>query len=606
MQNPAIQKEYDLRRAVTDNRVLGLWRLMTGFRLAYVASTASLGLAAVAKVATFMLLRYFVDNVLGHENLSYLAPRVALGFVGLAAVEGSFTFLSRTVAARTAEGTTVRLRNCLFDHIQRLSFDYHDRTPTGELLERSTSDLDALRRFFADQAIDMGRILSLFSVSLVALLRLNVRLALTSVMAVPLLVIMSIVFFRRVSAAYESMQEQEAVVSTTLQENLTGVRVVRAFARQDFERSKFDRDSWERFQRGKRFMQLHSLYWPVSDTVCGLQMLIGVSAGALMTMDGLISVGTYLAYVGLLIWVVWPIRNLGRLIVHMSSGLVSYGRVATVLAEPREPLTAGTWQPVAGVRGAIAFDHVGFVYPSGYPALEDVSFRCEPGQAVALLGSTGSGKTTLVNLLPRFYEYTAGSITLDGVELSEYSRHFLRQQIGIVEQEPFLFSRSLRENITYGVHREASQQEIETAAQIAAIHEDVVAFPKGYDTVVGERGVMLSGGQKQRVAIARALLKDPRILILDDSTSSVDVETEHLIRQALRRLMQGRTTFIIAHRVQSVMDADWIVVFDKGRVVQMGTHDQLMESESFYRRIYQMQTRADEQLEKEITGARVL
>lgn len=225
---------------------------------------------------------------------------------------------------------------------------------------------------------------------------------------------------------------------------------------------------------------------------------------------------------------------------------------------------------------------------------------------MALLGSTGSGKTTLVNLLPRFYEYTAGSITLDGVELSEYSRHFLRQQIGIVEQEPFLFSRSLRENITYGVHREASQQEIETAAQIAAIHEDVVAFPKGYDTVVVERGVMLSGGQKQRVAIARALLKDPRILILDDSTSSVDVETEHLIRQALGRLMQGRTTFIIAHRVQSVMDADWIVVFDKGRVVQMGTHDQLMESESFYRRIYQMQTRADEQLEKEITGARVL
>jgi ATP-binding cassette subfamily B protein len=232
--------------------------------------------------------------------------------------------------------------------------------------------------------------------------------------------------------------------------------------------------------------------------------------------------------------------------------------------------------------------------------LKDISFRCEPGQAVALLGSTGSGKTSLVNLLPRFYEYTGGSLTLDGVELKEYPRHFLRQQIGIVEQEPFLFSRTIRENITYGVGREVSDEEAEAAARAAAIHDVITSFPDGYDTLVGEKGVTLSGGQKQRVAIARTLLKDPRILILDDATSSVDTETEGEIRNALRRLMQGRSTFIIAHRIQSVMNADLILVLDQGAIVQRGTHDELMAQEGIYRQIYDVQARIEDELEKEI------
>lgn len=602
----ATTSEYDLKNAVTPNRLLGLWRLMTGFRLTYLGATLGLALAATSKVATFLLLRYFVDGILGQDNMAHIVPRIALAFVGLALFEGTFTFLSRSLAARTAEGITLRLRDYLFDHIQRLSFTYHDRTPTGELLERCTSDVDAVRRFFADQAIGVGRILSLFGVSVIALLRLNVRLALTSIVVVPVLVVMSLFFFRKVSKAYEAMQEQEAILSTTLQENLTGVRVVKAFARQEFEREKFERDNWEKFERGKRFMKLHSLYWPLSDVLCGAQMLVGVSTGALMTMNGTISIGTYLAYTGLLIWVIWPMRNLGRFIVQMSSGLVSYQRVAKVIGEKREPLAAGTCRPDGDVRGEIVFDEVGFVYPSGYRALDSVCFRCKPGQAIALLGSTGSGKTTLVNLLPRFYEYSDGSLTLDGVELNHYPRSFLRQQIGIVEQEPFLFSRTIRENMTYGVRREVSDAEIEAAAKAAAIHQDIIEFPQGYDTLVGERGVMLSGGQKQRVAIARTLLKDPRILILDDSTSSVDTETEHLIRQALQGLMKGRTTFIIAHRIQSVMNADLILVFDKGKVVQMGAHAELMQQDGIYRRIHDLQTRLDIELEKEIASVQLL
>ncbi|MBE9507800.1 MAG: ABC transporter ATP-binding protein, partial [Chloroflexi bacterium] len=395
----------------------------------------------------------------------------------------------------------------------------------------------------------------------------------------------------------------EAKLSTTLQENLTGVRVVKAFARQPYERDKFEQDNWEQFLRGRRLLMMHSLFWPISDILCGGQMLGGFLAGALMALNGTITVGTYLAYAGLVVWIIWPMRNLGRLIVHMSTGLVSYGRVAELIKEEREPLTEGTCRPPGNVRGEIAFDEVCFEYDNGDGAvLKEISFLCKPGQALALLGSTGSGKTSLVNLLPRFYEYTGGSLTLDGVELKEYPRHYLRQQIGIVEQEPFLFSRTIRENITYGVGRDVSEEEIEAAARAAAIHDVITSFPEGYETLVGEKGVTLSGGQKQRVAIARTLLKDPRILILDDATSSVDTETEGEIRAALQRLMEDRTTFIIAHRIQSLMNADQILVLDGGRIVQRGTHDELMAQDGIYRQIYDMQARIEDELEREIAN----
>jgi ATP-binding cassette subfamily B protein len=530
---------------------------------------------------------------------------VALGFLALALAQGAFTFLGGKLAAQTAEGVVLRLRNYLYDHIQRLSFTYHDHTPTGELIQRCTSDVDALRRFFADQAIGAGRIVMLFVVNLTALLVLNWQLALLSVIVVPIIVIISILFFRRVTKAYEAYQEQDAVLSTTLQENLTGVRVVRAFARQEYERGKFEGDNWEKFLRGRRLLTMHSLYWPISDTLCGFQMLFGFFLGAMMAINGTITVGAYLAYAGMVIWLIWPMRNLGRLIVQMSTGMVSYGRVAKVIDQDREPLDEGIQELADCLQGEVTFDRVGFAYDQGNQVLREISFHCKPGQAIALLGSTGSGKTSLVNLLPRFYEYTSGSLTLDGIELADYPRHLLRRKIGIVEQEPFLFSRTIRENISYGAGREVSQAEIEAAAQAAAIHDSILTFPEGYDTLVGEKGVTLSGGQKQRLAIARALLKDPSLLILDDSTSAVDTETEAQIRGALEYLMKGRTTFVIAHRIQSLMSADLILVLDRGRIVQRGIHEELITQDGIYRRIYEMQARIEVEMKKEIDRARL-
>jgi ATP-binding cassette subfamily B protein len=550
-----------------------------------------------------MLLRFFVDTYFVQNNQTVTLPVLALAFLGLAAMEGGFTFLSGVLSSQTAEGVTRRLRNYIYNHIQHLSFTYHSKTPTGDLIERSTSDVDALRRFFSDQAINVGRILLLFIINFVALLNLNVKLALISIIVIPFILVVSIILFKKVSKSYEAYQEQEATLSTRLQENLAGVRVVKAFSRQSFEMEKFEKDNWEKYIRGKRLTIMHSLFWPLSDVLCGAQMLAGYLVGALMAINGDISVGTYLAYAGMVIYIIYPLRNLGRVIVQTSTGLVSYGRVMDIIKESREPLDQGDHLPSGNVHGDISFENVGFEYENGDHTLQNISFKVKPGQVIALLGSTGSGKSTLVNLLPRFYEYTNGKIMLDGIELNRYPRKYLRQQIGIVEQEPFLFSRTIRENITYGVGREVSDEEVENAARAAAIHEVILTFQDGYKTLVGERGVTLSGGQKQRVTIARTILKNPRILILDDSTSSVDTETEAEIREALQNLMADRTTFIIAHRIQSITDADLILVMDQGKIIQKGTHSSLAAEKGIYQEIFNIQTQIEVELEKEITNA---
>ncbi len=600
-------KYYDLNlsKTLSKKRLVGLLRLMKGFHWLYIGATLALAIATISRTGIYLVLRRFIDEVIIAGNYGATLTTVILAFIGLALLQGGFTFVSGWLASKTAESTTRRLRNYLFDHLQRLPYAYHAESKTGDLIARATSDVDAINRFYGEQAIGIGRILLMFIVNFAALLQLNTRLALISVVAVPIIIGVSIFFFSKVSKAYEEYQEQEATLSARLQENLTGVRVVKAFARQGYESYKFDQENWQKFRLGKKLLSIHSLFWPVSDVICGAQMLTAFFVGAIMALNGTITVGTYLAFSSLVIWIIWPMRGLGRLIVQTSTGMVSYSRVAEILEKDREPLLEGKIDPEGNVDGEIVFEHVDFEYEQDNPVLKDINFTCHPGDVIALLGSTGSGKTTLVNLLPRFYDADEGQIRLDGVDITQYPRKYLRSQIGIVEQEPFLFSRSIRENITYGVHRKVDQEEIIQAAKFAAIHEVIEDFPNGYETLVGERGVTLSGGQKQRVAIARALLKNPRILILDDSTSSVDTETEAQIRSALEHLMENRTTFIIAHRIQSVMDADLILVFDKGEIVQKGTHQALMGQRGMYREIFDIQTRIEVALEKEISSVNV-
>lgn len=643
MQQSFLYPPLNLKKTISSNRLVGLWGLMKGFRLTYLGAVASLAVATIAKALTYLLLAYFVDDILNQSQPTVPFYLIALGFVGLAFFQGGFTFVSGKLAARSAEGVILRLRNYLFDHIQRLPFTYHDHTQTGELIQRCTSDVDAVRRFFAEQAIEVGRVLMLFTINFAALLSINTRLAWLSIISFPIAFIYSSLVARRIHTVYESHQEQEGVLSATLQENLTGIRVVKAFARQQFEMDKFEQANFELYQRGRRLVKLFATYWPVLESISGLQMVLVFFVGALMVIEGTMTIGDYLAFAGLVIWIIWPLQGLGRLITQTSTGLVSYNRLVDIIRESREeerdeeiksrgaggqggrgvimvtqdalrqatpisledsvlsqlPATSnGTNGKVPlTIHGEVVFKNVSFEYDAKTRVLHDISFAAKPGQMVALLGPTGSGKSSLVNLLPRFYDYTGGQILLDGLELSRYPLPELRRQVGIVEQEPFLFSRTLRENIAYGVRREVTQTEIEAAARAAAIHDIILTFPDGYDTLVGEKGVTLSGGQKQRMAIARTLLKDPRILVFDDAVSAVDTETEAIIHAALERLRQGRTTFVIAHRIQTVMRADLILVLDQGRIVQRGRHHELMAQEGIYRRIYELQSSIEQEIE---------
>ena len=584
----------------TKNKLLSLWHLMHGYHFHYFVSTVFLALAAFARTGMYIFLGNFIDRLMNEKLIGQELTLEALTFGSLIALQALSSFMSSWMANFSAENTTRRLRDYLFDHIQRLSYSYHSESKTGDLLERATSDVDTLRRFFADQAIGVGRIVMIFIISFAAIARMNLRLAFVSIIIIPIVLVVSIIFFKRLSKTYEAYQEQGAILTTDLQENLSGIRVVKAFARQEYEIEKFDKENAAKLRLGKKFNWMHALFWPLSDIICSAQNVGSTFYAATMVLNNLMTIGDFISFSGLLGWLIWPIRNLGRLIIDTSRALVSYDRISVVLKAPEEDMTSCTYQPEDSVKGQITFDTVSFAYEKDFTVLDDVSFTCEAGQVVALLGSTGSGKTSLVNLLPRFYDVTSGRILLDGVNLNEYSREFLRSQIGIVEQEPFLFSCSIRDNITYGIHREVTQEEIEEAAREAAIHDVILGFKHGYDTLVGERGVTLSGGQKQRLAIARTLLINPRILILDDSTSSVDMETEVQIRAALDSLMNNRTTFIIAHRIQSIMNADLILVFDKGKIVQMGEHNSLLNQDGIYKDIYDIQARIDSALQEEI------
>lgn len=644
-------KTFDLKKIANSSRLKGVWQLTSGYRTVYFGAILAIAVATFARTGVFFVLAFFVDNVLDQKpvregsllpadwlngivaryEIVELLPWLALTFVVMAVIQGIFTYLSGRWAAWTAETVSRKLRDYLYDHLQRLSFTYHDQTQTGELISRVTSDVDSIRLFYAEQAIGSGRIVFLFVINFIGIYLISPYLAWMSTIVVPVIAVISIFFFREVGKAFELFQEQESRLSNRFQEHVSGVRVVKAFARQPYETERFETENSNKFRVGIKFGLLHGTFWPITDIMCGAQMIYAFYLGATLAIQGDISPGAYLAFAQMVLLIIWPIRNIGRLITQMSTAVVSFGRVQDIIAQDREPLLQGDLSGEGNLAGAVKFDNVSFGYEAALatssvesantvgamarqtkeerlskndelPVLHNISFEVQPGQIVALLGGTGSGKTSLVNLLDRFYEYDDGLITIDGRPLQNYRREYLRKQIGIVMQEPFLFSRSIKDNITYGVSREVSDEEVFAAAKAAAVHDVILSFPRGYETMVGERGVTLSGGQKQRLTLARTLLRDPSILILDDATSSVDTETESQIRAALNRLMANRTTFIIAHRIQSVMIADLILVLDDGRIVQRGTHDELVNQPGIYQQVYNLQAKIEDELQQELGG----
>ena len=546
----------------------------------------ALVLSSAASLATPQLIRVAIDGGIVPRSLRVILLAVG-GLVGAALLRGLFQFLQGYLAERASQGVAYDLRNVLFEKIERLGFGYYDRVETGQLVTRLTSDVEQIRTFAGSGVVQLAAAVVMLVGTATLLFLTDWRLALLSLTIVPVIAVLLLRFVRRIGPLFRGVQQTLGRLNSVLQEDLAGIKVIRTFAREDYERDRYRSVNDELLNKNLETVRAFAGNFPFVFLLANLGTLIIVLFGGLQVIGGRLSVGELVAFNTYLGFLLFPIFTIGFLAAGISRAGASSQRVFEVLDAPLEVQDAPDATPLPPIACRVEFDGVGFRYPgSEREVLRDVSFVAQPGQTVAILGTTGSGKSTLVNLIPRFYDVTEGSVRLDGHDVRDVTLASLRSQMGIVLQTSLLFSGIVRDNVAYG-RPDATQEEIETATRAARADEFIRELPEGYDTVIGERGVGLSGGQRQRIAIARALLVDPRLLILDDSTSAVDAETEAAIQESLDRMMHEghRTVFVIAQRISTVRDADLILVLDGGTVAASGTHDELLAESELYNEI---------------------
>jgi len=531
--------------------------------------------------------------LISYENAERILITSAIAILIFAVLRGVFAFLQTFTAERNSQSVAFDMRNDLFAKIQSLSFSYHDRNQTGQLMIRATDDVEKVRVFIGQGLLMAVGAIILLTGTLVILFSTNVRLTLVALPILPIVLILFMFFGSKMGPMFARIQKRLDKVNTVLQENLAGIKVVKAFTRERSEQQKFDHAADDLMDQQIYVARLFSILFPIVILIASLGQAMVLYFGGRQILDGTLTLGQWQEFSLYLVFLFMPAAQLGMIITQMSQASASSTRIFEILDVENELEDKKDAIELPEVEGRVKFDNVTFRYfNSGEPVLKDVSMDVEAGETVALLGATGSGKSTIINLLPRFYDPSSGSITIDGYDLRDIKIESLRTQIGIVLQETTLFAGTIRENIAFG-KPDASFEDIEAAAKAAAAHNEIIAFPEGYETPVGERGTTLSGGQRQRIAIARALLLDPRILILDDSTSSVDLMTEAEIQQALDKLMMGRTSFVIAQRISTVINADQILVLDKGQIVASGNHEELLEDSEIYAEIYSSQLIGD-------------
>ncbi len=562
----------------------------------------SLLIATGAMLEVPRLSQTIIDQGIAQGN-GRLVLWLSLAMVGLAVLRAVFQFAQGALAARTAQGIAFDLRNALYDKIQSLSFSYHDQVQTGQLLTRATSDVEILQRFVGQGAIMfLSAVLMMFG-AVVLLFSLNWRLALVMVVVIPITFGLFGLFARRAMPLFKEVQERLSRLNVVLQENLAGVRVVKAFARERHEAARYGEANRALYDIHLQVNNILSLAFPTIFGVFNLTTLAIYWFGGLQVIGNTLTVGELVAFASYVGIGFFPVMMIGMIVAMLSSAAASAERIFDILDAHSEVVDKPDAQVLPRVEGRVTFENVTFRYfEGGEPVLKEVSLVAEPGQRIALLGATGSGKSTIINLIPRFYDVDEGRVLIDGYDVRDVQLSSLRSQIGIVLQETNLFEGTIRENIAFG-RPDATLEEVVAAAKAAEAHDFIMGFANGYDTRVGERGTTLSGGQKQRVAIARALLLDPRILILDDATSSVDLATEYRIQQALERLMAGRTSFIIAQRVATVLNADQILVLDRGQIVARGVHEELLATSEIYAEIYQSQLQEERELRVDLAAS---
>ena len=548
--------------------------------------------AVLLQLAIPLILRSVLDDGLDPDNPGLVYVAGAL-LVGVTALRGAAVYGQNYLVAFLGQRLAFQLRNLLYDKLQRLSFAYHDRSQTGDLMSRAAADVEAVRHFFHFGLPMVFSVLLTGVGTIAALVWLDWRLAALAIGGFVVILAVSVAMGRWLRPLQERVQAHTARISVAWQESLTGIRVVKAFGRERAQEESFLDSAGDLYRAHMRVTHAQALSLPLLTLLLALGLALTLYVGGREVILGRMSLGTLVAATGFLVQLGHPLRRLSWLAGMASRCHAGSRRLFEVLDAVSEVRESPNARPLPQARGALRFEHVSFHYDRHLPVLHEVSFTAEPGQTVALLGGTGSGKTTLAQLIPRFYDPTNGVVSLDGVDLRNLQLDALRQRIGIVMQDTWLFSTTIRDNIAYG-RPDIGLDAIVAAARAAHAHDFIMSFPDGYDTWIGERGVTLSGGQRQRVAIARAFARDPRLLILDDATSSVDVETEFLIQRALRSLMVGRTTVVIAHRLYTLRHADLILVLSGGRIVQRGTHDELLDEPGLYQTVYTQQSRDPE------------
>ena len=541
----------------------------------------------------------WVNGLGGREFMARNLWIVGLALVGLNILSGVFSFSKGRSQAVAGENVSLYLREKLYSHIQRLPFSYHVKAETGDLVQRCTSDVETVRRFLAGQLMQVVNAVMMIGFALFYLLRDNGKITLISMILVPVLFLFAWLFFKWVIKSFRLADESEGKMSAVLQENLTGVRVVRAFGRQEYEVEKFEAANSDLKKKNFKICNLLAVYWATSDALSMIQSMLTLLTCVFFAIRGEITVGTLTIFTSYIWKLLWPIRQLGRILSDAGKSSVAMERIDEILRQPEEPAEPDAIKP--SLKGDIVFDHVTFAYADGRDVLKDMSFTIPQGKTVAILGATGSGKSSVVHLIQRLFEPKKGEIRIGGTPINKIDRYYLRSRVGLVLQEPFLYSRTLKENVAIAVPN-ATDEAIDQAVQDAAAKAFILESDKGFETLVGERGVTLSGGQKQRVAIARTLMKDNDILIFDDSLSAVDTETDAQIRTALKRRSKDTTTIIISHRIVTLSQADLILVMEDGRVTEQGTHDQLIHSGGLYSRIFNIQTALEEEFKEENTG----
>ncbi len=499
-----------------------------------------------------------------------------------------FFFLQRVLIAYFAENVSYNMRNKLYDHLQNLSFSYHSNAETGDLIQRTTTDVDTYRMFIGEQLVEVVRMTFLMVFTIFQMSQMHVPMTLISIIVAPIIFVIASVYFVYVKKVFKRVEEAEGTMTTTLQESVTGIRVVKAFGNERFEIERFDEKSHVFRKESYTLIRLMAWFWGGTDFLIFGQYLLTASFGIYFVVMGQLGAGQFIAFLSLLGLIVWPIRQLGRIIGDFGKTTVSLDRLDDIILTPTEHDEDQGEYPE--IKGNIAFKSVGFQFEDDpRPLLKNISFDVAAGQTVAIVGKTGSGKSTLLNLMVRLLDHQEGHILFDGTDIKDINKKWLRKHVGIILQEPFLYSKTVFENIAI-MNQKAPKDSIFSAARVASVHDDILNFEAGYDTVVGERGVTLSGGQKQRVAIARMLLDNKPVLIFDDSLSAVDTETDIQIRRALMNQWKNTTVFIITHRIATAMEADKIIVLDKGEIIETGTHESLLKENGVYAQLWDIQT----------------